>query len=69
MLTVDDLVRLLHDYCGEDDIPSTSRATAIRYNPSSKAIEIKIESPDIPTSSSNHVIQAKFDLRRTWGIA
>lgn len=68
MVTIDDIVRLLRDYCGTEDIPERSRATSFRFNQSDKQLEIMIESPDIPTSEGDRVIQARFDLRQTYGV-
>lgn len=64
--TIDSVVELFKDYCGEEDVPVDTRAVKLLLNPGSKKIAILAESDSWGTDLSP--LEMKFELRRFYGV-
>jgi hypothetical protein len=63
ILTIDDILRMLADYCGPDDIPSDSQPITLQFNATQQGkLSIIIESNELQSTTP---IEVKFDLRKS----
>lgn len=62
LVSIDDLVRLLHDYC-PDDIPADAQANRLMLRPTEQGrLGIEIVAESLPASLPP--LAVKFELRR-----
>ncbi len=63
LASIDDIVRLLADYCGADNIPQNVQALKLMIRPTEQGrIGIMCESPD--WAAGLPPLDVKFELRR-----
>lgn len=65
--SIDSIIALFKDYCGEEDVPRDTRAVKLMLNPQSRLIGIVAESDYWKDDLSP--LQVKFELRRIFSAS
>lgn len=62
--TIDDIVRMLADYCGAEDVPDDARPLTLQYSAANRGkLSIIIDSDSL---TSNEPLEIRFDMRKSF---